>query len=112
MGRAGDRSRVHEAVVAAADGGGVQQGRVGVHGERRPVRVEHGHIPGDQIRREQLVRGLQKHIEVDEPEDDDEIEMMTAASLANEANMDVAGTTTPASAGNDLDYGSDEVLEE
>ena len=62
--------------------------------------------------REELVRGLQKHIEVDEPEEDDEIEMMTAASLANEANMDVAGTTTPASAGNDLDYGSDEVLEE
>ena len=68
-------------------------------------------VPLDDIR-EELVRGLQKHIEVDEPEEYDEIEMMTAASLANEANMDVAGTTTPASAGNDLDYGSDEVLEE
>ena len=40
--------------------------------------------------REELVRGLQKHIEVDEPEEDDEIEMMTAASLANEAGMDVS----------------------
>ena len=63
--------------------------------------------------REELVRGLQKHIEVDEPEEDDEIEMMTAASLANEANMDVAGTTTPASTvSENVDYGSDEVVEE
>jgi len=63
--------------------------------------------------REELVRGLQKHIEVDEPEEDDEIEMMTAASLANEANLDVAGTTAPASMGSEnVDYGSDEVVEE
>ena len=69
-------------------------------------------VPLDDLR-EELVRGLQKHIEVDEPEEDDEIEMMTAASLANEANMDVAGTTTPAStASEDIDYGSDEVVEE
>ena len=46
-------------------------------------------VPLDELR-EELVRGLQKHIEVDEPEDDDEIEMMTAASLANEAGMDVS----------------------
>ena len=46
-------------------------------------------IPLDELR-EELVRGLQKHIEVDEPEEDDEIEMMTAASLANEAGMDVS----------------------
>ena len=59
------------------------------------------------------MRGLQKHIEVDEPEEDDEIEMMTAASLANEANLDVAGTTPPAStASENIDYGSDEVVEE
>ena len=69
-------------------------------------------MPLDDLR-EELVRGLQKHIEVDEPEEDDEIEMMTAASLANEANLDVAGTTTPASMGSEnLDYGSDEVVEE
>ena len=69
-------------------------------------------VPLDDLR-EELVRGLQKHIEVDEPEEDDEIEMMTAASLANEANLDVAGTTTPASKGSEtLDYGSDEVVEE
>ena len=69
-------------------------------------------VPLDDLR-EELVRGLQKHIEVDEPEEDDEIEMMTAASLANEANMDVAGTTTPAStASENIDYGSDEVVEE
>ena len=69
-------------------------------------------VPLDDLR-EELVRGLQKHIEVDEPEEDDEIEMMTAASLANEANMDVAGTTTPASTGSEnVDYGSDEVVEE
>ena len=44
---------------------------------------------------------------------DDEIEMMTAASLANEANMDVAGTTTPASTGSEIaDYGSDDIVEE
>ena len=46
-------------------------------------------IPLDELR-EELIRGLQKHIEVDEPEEDDEIEMMTAASLANEAGMDVS----------------------
>ena len=69
-------------------------------------------VPLDDLR-EELVRGLQKHIEVDEPEEDDEIEMMTAASLANEANLDVAGTTTPAStASENIDYGSDEVVEE
>ena len=68
-------------------------------------------VPLDDIR-EELVRGLQKHIEVDEPEEYDEIEMMTAASLANEANMDVAGTTTPASTGSEsADYGSDDVVE-
>ncbi len=69
-------------------------------------------VPLDDLR-EELVRGLQKHIEVDEPEEDDEIEMMTAASLANEANMDVAGTTTPASTGSEgVDYGSDDVVED
>ena len=68
-------------------------------------------VPLDDLR-EELVRGLQKHIEVDEPEEDDEIEMMTAASLANEANMDVAGTTAPASTGSEsADYGSDDVVE-
>ena len=46
-------------------------------------------VPLDELR-EELVRGLQKHIEVDEPEEDDEIEMMTAASLANEEGMDVS----------------------
>ena len=46
-------------------------------------------VPLDELR-EELIRGLQKHIEVDEPEEDDEIEMMTAASLANEAGMDVS----------------------
>ena len=68
-------------------------------------------VPLDDLR-EELVRGLQKHIEVDEPEHDDEIEMMTAASLANEANMDVAGTTTPTSTGGEsADYGSDDIIE-
>ncbi|PPR62266.1 MAG: DNA-directed RNA polymerase subunit omega [Alphaproteobacteria bacterium MarineAlpha4_Bin2] len=63
--------------------------------------------------REELVRGLQKHIEVDEPEEDDEIEMMTAASLANDANMDVAGTTPPPpSSSEGIDYSSDEVLDD
>ncbi len=63
--------------------------------------------------REELVRGLQKHIEVDEPEEDDEIEMMTAASLANEIGMDVSGTSSSAdsSDGGDIDYGSDDVVE-
>ena len=45
-------------------------------------------VPLDDLR-EELVR-LQKHIEVDEPEEDDEIEMMTAASLANEVGMEAA----------------------
>tara|TARA_Y100001934_G_C11746039_1_gene492519 strand:+ start:185 stop:565 length:381 start_codon:yes stop_codon:yes gene_type:complete len=69
-------------------------------------------VPLDKLR-EELVRGLQKHIEIDEPEEDDEIEMMTAASLANEANMDVAGTTTLASTGSEIaDYGTDDIVEE
>ena len=63
--------------------------------------------------REELVRGLQKHIEVDEPEEDDEIEMMTAASLANEIGMDVSGASSGANSsdGGDIDYGSDDVVE-
>ena len=69
-------------------------------------------VPLDDLR-EELVRGLQKHIEVDEPEEDDEIEMMTAASLANDASMDVAGTTQPAAASSDsLDYSLDEVVDD
>lgn len=40
--------------------------------------------------RDELVRGLQKHVEIDEPEEDDEMELMTAASLANEIGMEAA----------------------
>ena len=63
-------------------------------------------VPLNELR-EELVRGLQKHIEVDEPEEDDEIEMMTAASLANESkNRSALGTSN--SSDNKLpDYGSD-----
>ena len=67
-------------------------------------------VPLDELR-EELVRGLQKHIEVDEPEEDDEIEMMTAASLANESkNNSTEGTSNPSD--NKLpDYGSDDISE-
>ena len=70
-------------------------------------------VPLDGLR-EELVRGLQKHIEVDEPVEDDEIEMMTAASLANDANMDVAGTASPPAptAGESIGYGADDVVED
>lgn len=40
--------------------------------------------------RDDLIRGLQKHVEIDEPEEDDEMELMTAASLANEIGMEAA----------------------
>ncbi|MEE2688137.1 MAG: DNA-directed RNA polymerase subunit omega [Pseudomonadota bacterium] len=64
------------------------------------------------VLREELVRGLQKHIEVDEPEEDDEIELMTAASLANDGDMDVAGTASPApGASEGVDYGADDIVE-
>ena len=61
--------------------------------------------------REELVRGLQKHIEVDEPEEDDEIEMMTAASLANEVGMEAAaaGVGADTSDKSAPDYGADDV---
>ena len=64
--------------------------------------------------REELVRGLQKHIEVDEPEEDDEIEMMTAASLANEVGMEAAaaGVGADTSDKSAPDYGTDEVTED
>ena len=64
--------------------------------------------------REELVRGLQKHIEVDEPEEDDEIEMMTAASLANEFGMEAAaaGVGADTSDKSAHDYGADDVTED
>ena len=70
-------------------------------------------VPLDDLR-EELIRGLQKHIEVDEPEEDDEIEMMTAASLANEVGMEAAAAgvgadTSDKSAPN---YGTDDVTED
>ena len=70
-------------------------------------------VPLDDLR-EELVRGLQKHIEVDEPEEDDEIEMMTAASLANEVGMEAAaaGVGTDGSEKNVPDFGADDVDED
>ncbi len=67
-------------------------------------------VPLDDLR-EELVRGLQKHIEVDEPEEDDEIEMMTAASLANEVGMEAAaaGVGADTSEKSAPDYGADDV---
>lgn len=63
--------------------------------------------------REELVRGLQKHIEVDEPEEDDEIEMMTAASLANEVGMEAAAAGVGADTSDKKgDYGSEDVTED
>ena len=70
-------------------------------------------VPLDDLR-EELVRGLQKHIEVDEPEEDDEIEMMTAASLANEVGMEAAaaGVGADTSDNSAPDYGADDVTED
>ncbi|MBG03585.1 MAG: DNA-directed RNA polymerase subunit omega [Rhodospirillaceae bacterium] len=70
-------------------------------------------VPLDDLR-EELVRGLQKHIEVDEPEEDDEIEMMTAASLANEVGMEAAaaGVGSDTSDKSAPDYGTDDVTED
>lgn len=67
-------------------------------------------VPLDDLR-EELVRGLQKHIEVDEPEEDDEIEMMTAASLANEVGMEAAaaGVGADTSDKSAPDYGTNDV---
>jgi DNA-directed RNA polymerase subunit omega len=68
-------------------------------------------VPLDELR-EELVRGLQKHIEVDEPEEDDEIEMMTAASLANEAGMNVSVSGSSSIDDKNSDYGSDEIIDD
>ena len=70
-------------------------------------------VPLDDLR-EELVRGLQKHIEVDEPEEDDEIEMMTAASLANEVGMEAAaaGVGADTSDKSAPDYGAEDVNED
>jgi len=68
-------------------------------------------VPLDELR-EELVRGLQKHIEVDEPEEDDEIEMMTAASLANEAGMDVAVSGSSSIDDKNTDYSSEDIIDD
>jgi DNA-directed RNA polymerase subunit omega len=68
-------------------------------------------VPLDELR-EELVRGLQKHIEVDEPEEDDEIEMMTAASLANEAGMNVAVSGSSSIDDKNSDYGSEDIIDD
>ncbi|MED6311552.1 MAG: DNA-directed RNA polymerase subunit omega [Pseudomonadota bacterium] len=67
-------------------------------------------VPLDDLR-EELIRGLQKHNEVDEPEEDDEIEMMTAASLANEVGMEAAaaGVGADTSDKSAPDYGTNDV---
>ena len=64
--------------------------------------------------KEELVRGLQKHIEVDEPEEDDEIEMMTAASLANEVGMEAAAAGVGADTSDSAtpDFGGEDVVED
>jgi hypothetical protein len=62
--------------------------------------------------REELVRGLQKHIEVDEPEEDDEIEMMTAASLANEAGMDVSVSGSSSIDDKNSGFGSENIIDD
>jgi DNA-directed RNA polymerase subunit omega len=68
-------------------------------------------VPLDELR-EELVRGLQKHIEVDEPEEDDEIEMMTAASLANEAGMNIAVSGSSSIDDKNSDYGSEDIIDD
>ena len=70
-------------------------------------------VPLDDLR-EELVRGLQKHIEVDEPEEDDEIETMTAASLANEVGMEAAaaGVGADTSDKSAPDYGTDDATQD
>jgi DNA-directed RNA polymerase subunit omega len=68
-------------------------------------------VPLDELR-EELVRGLQKHIEVDEPEEDDEIEMMTAASLANEIGMNVAALGSSSIDDKNSDYGSEDIIDD
>lgn len=68
-------------------------------------------VPLDELR-EELVRGLQKHIEVDEPEEDDEIEMMTAASLANEAGMDVAVSGSSSIDDKNSYYSSEDIIDD
>jgi DNA-directed RNA polymerase subunit omega len=68
-------------------------------------------VPLDELR-EELVRGLQKHIEVDEPEEDDEIEMMTAASLANEVSMNIAVSGSSSIDDKNSDYGSEDIIDD
>jgi DNA-directed RNA polymerase subunit omega len=68
-------------------------------------------VPLDELR-EELVRGLQKHIEVDEPEEDDEIEMMTAASLANEIGMNLAVSGSSNIDDKNSDYGSEDIIDD
>ena len=69
-------------------------------------------VPLDTLR-DELVRGLQKNVEVDEPEEDDEMELMTAASLANEIGMEAAAAGMRNDADEDIDdAGSDEEMEE
>ena len=43
-----------------------------------------------------VVRGMQKHVEIDEPEEEDSIELMTGAAMAGETDA-AEGVVAPAS---------------
>lgn len=42
-----------------------------------------------------VIRGMQKHVEIDEPEEEDPIELMAGAAMVGEADS-VAGESSPA----------------
>jgi len=41
-----------------------------------------------------VIRGLQKHVEIDEPEEEDPIELMAGAAMAEEGAMEMPATAT------------------
>jgi len=43
-------------------------------------------VPLDELS-DSVVRGLQKHVEIDEPEEEDPMELMTAAALTDDSDL-------------------------
>ena len=51
-------------------------------------------IDVDQVK-EALVRGLQKVVDIDEPEEEDQMELMAGANMAEDADQESAGAIAP-----------------
>ena len=59
--------------------------------------------------KDSVVRGMQKHVEIDEPEEEDPIELMAGAAMVGEEAGFEAGPSVEAPADDDADDDDDEI---